>query len=204
MFSTLPNQLSVLRILLSPVFLFLFISERPTLRVLSIVVYLIAALTDWYDGEIARRQNVITNMGKFLDPLADKFLTSAAFIAFAWLGYVDGWMVTVIIVRDILITLLRSFAEFRDAHIVTSKSAQAKTFAQMAVQYYLMLVILLKEIPWFEGAFPAVIDALLHPTLLFSLMLFVTLFTLVTGVQYLYDNRQFLLGFFGIRGRAIE
>jgi CDP-diacylglycerol---glycerol-3-phosphate 3-phosphatidyltransferase len=204
MFSTLPNQLSLLRILLSPVFFALFVSSRPTLRLISMGVYMIAALTDWYDGEIARRRNVITNVGKFLDPLADKFLTSAAFIAFTWLGYVEAWMVTVIIARDVLITILRSLAEFRNAHIVTSKTAQTKTFAQMAVQYYLMLAILLVELPWFSDLRGVLSGSLLHPTLVYVLMLAVTLFTLATGLQYLYDNRHFLLGLFGIRLRAIE
>ena len=204
MFSTLPNQLSLLRILLSPVFFVLFISEDPTFRLLSILVYLIAALTDWYDGEIARRRNAITNAGKFLDPLADKFLTSAAFIAFSWLGYVDAWMVIVIIARDILVTVLRSLAELRNAHIVTSKSAQTKTFVQMTVQYYLMLVILLAELPWFASIAPAFRTGFLHPTLIFALMLIVTLFTLVTGLQYLYDNRRFILALLGIRLRATE
>jgi CDP-diacylglycerol---glycerol-3-phosphate 3-phosphatidyltransferase len=204
MFSTLPNQLSLLRILLSPVFFALFIAEAPALRVVSMGVYLLAALTDWYDGEIARRRNAITNAGKFLDPLADKFLTSAAFIAFSWLGYVAVWMVAVIIVRDILITLLRSLAELRGAHIVTSKSAQTKTFVQMAVQYYLMIVILLAELPWFRSHLPPLERSMLHPTLIFILMLIVTLLTLATGLQYLYDNRHFLLGLIGTRRSAIE
>jgi CDP-diacylglycerol---glycerol-3-phosphate 3-phosphatidyltransferase len=204
MFSTLPNQLSLLRILLSPVFFALFIAENPVLRLLSIGVYLLAALTDWYDGEIARRRNAITNVGKFLDPLADKFLTSAAFIAFTWLGHVAAWMVAVIIIRDLVITVLRSLAEIRNAHIVTSKSAQTKTFVQMAVQYYLMLMILLAELPWFSNTAQVISGSVLHPTLIFILMLIVTLFTLGTGVQYLYDNRRFLLDVLGTRHRAIE
>jgi CDP-diacylglycerol---glycerol-3-phosphate 3-phosphatidyltransferase len=202
--TSLPNRLSFLRILLSPVFLLLFVSSNPTLRLLSVAVFLIAAITDWYDGVIARRNNAVTETGKFLDPLADKVLTSAAFIAFAWTDHVAWWMVIVIIVRDILITLLRSLAEFRDVHIVTSKTAQWKTFIQMVVLYYLLVLIVASGSQWVLSRFPSLPKSLLDPGIVFALMLGVTLLTLFTGVQYLYDNRQFTLGLLGIRRRAVD
>ncbi|OYV87919.1 MAG: CDP-diacylglycerol--glycerol-3-phosphate 3-phosphatidyltransferase, partial [Ignavibacteriae bacterium 37-53-5] len=96
---TLPNQLTILRILLTPIFVALFISERLILKQVSVLVFAIAALTDWYDGWVARKLGKVTRWGIFLDPLADKVLTSAAFIAFAWLGLVQWWMVWVIVVR---------------------------------------------------------------------------------------------------------
>ncbi|MDH7516248.1 MAG: CDP-diacylglycerol--glycerol-3-phosphate 3-phosphatidyltransferase [Bacteroidota bacterium] len=192
MFFTLPNHLSLLRILLSPVFFLLFISPDTVNRQLSVAVFFLAALTDWYDGIIARRSNTITSVGKFLDPLADKFLTSAAFIAFAVTGYVAWWMVWVIIIRDILITFLRSIAEARNAHITTSRSAQTKTFVQMAALYYLLLLIVGRETEWVRTRFLNQIDILLQPQIIYALMLMVTLLTVVTGIQYLYDNRKFL------------
>jgi CDP-diacylglycerol---glycerol-3-phosphate 3-phosphatidyltransferase len=196
MFSTLANTLSVFRIALSPVFLLLIISDDAFLRQLSLVVFFIAAVTDWYDGEIARRSGTVTNMGKFLDPLADKFLTSAAFIAFALLEYVPWWMVIVVVFRDLLITVLRSFAESRGAHIVTSKTAQWKTFIQMTVLYYLLLLIVGKDVGWLQGALGDSIAALLDGTLVYVLMLAVTLFTLFTGVQYVVGNRRFISSIF--------
>ncbi|MCB2205508.1 CDP-diacylglycerol--glycerol-3-phosphate 3-phosphatidyltransferase [bacterium] len=193
MFSTLANKLSLFRMLLSPVFFFLLISENTLLNQLSLAVFLIAAVTDWYDGEIARRSGTVTNLGKFLDPLADKFLTSAAFLAFAFLAYVPWWMVMVIVIRDLLITLLRSFAESRNMHIATSKSAQTKTFIQMAVLYYLLLVIVGQDVSWVRGIVGSAFETLLHPTLTYVLMLAVTLITLLTGVQYLIDNRRLVI-----------
>ena len=86
---TLPNQLTILRILLTPLFILLFISDRIFLKELSVFVFIIAALTDWYDGWIARKLGTVSRWGVFLDPLADKILTSAAFVAFAWLGLVE-------------------------------------------------------------------------------------------------------------------
>jgi CDP-diacylglycerol---glycerol-3-phosphate 3-phosphatidyltransferase len=79
---TLPNQLTILRIFLTPVFVALFLSENVFLKQLSVPVYIVAALTDWYDGWFARKFGYMTKWGRFLDPLADKILTSSAFIAF--------------------------------------------------------------------------------------------------------------------------
>ena len=201
MFSTLPNRLSLLRILLSPVFLFSFISTDPMFRHWSLAVFLVAAITDWYDGVLARKYNSVTSIGKFLDPLADKFLTSAAFIAFAVSGHVDWWMVWIIIVRDIVITVLRSVAEARNAPIVTSKTAQSKTFLQMAVLYYLLLLIVGMDVDWVSASCTSEVDALLHPTVVFVLMLAVTVLTVFTAVQYLYDNRIFIRDLLAARGR---
>jgi CDP-diacylglycerol--glycerol-3-phosphate 3-phosphatidyltransferase len=138
-------------------------------------------------------------MGKFLDPLADKFLTSAAFIAFAVLELVPWWMVIVIVFRDLIITVLRSLAESRNAHIITSKAAQTKTFIQMTVLYYLLLLVVGQDVLWIRELLGGTIDALLHPTVTYVLMLAVTLLTVTTGVQYVIDNRRFVAGLFGKR-----
>src|SRR5437867_9691889 len=124
---SIPNSLTVFRILLTPVFLVLLFAESSFLKQLALVVYIVAALTDWYDGWVARRYGYVTRWGKFLDPLADKILSSAALFSFVALRLVDAWMVWIIVLRDFLITGLRSYAEWRDQPIVTSKTAQAKT-----------------------------------------------------------------------------
>ena len=105
---TLPNQLTILRIILTPVFLFFFLSPDPLSKQISLGIYIIAALTDWYDGWLARKFNYITTWGKFWDPLADKILTSAAFIGFAILGIVPLWMVIIIMLRDFIVTGFRA------------------------------------------------------------------------------------------------
>jgi CDP-diacylglycerol---glycerol-3-phosphate 3-phosphatidyltransferase len=205
MFTTLPNRLSLLRMILSPVFFVLFISSTPFLRHISLAVFLVAAITDWYDGVIARRSNSVTKLGKFLDPLADKFLTSAAFFAFAAVHLVAWWMVWAIVVRDIVITVLRSVAEARDAEIVTTKTAQTKTFVQMIVLYYVLLLVVGHDIRWMMALFGTqMLDAMLEPSLLYWLMLAVTVLTLFTGLQYLYDNRKFLVSLFAGRSRVAD
>ena len=98
-----PNQLTVLRIILTPVFYFLFRTGDPLLVHISMGVYIVAAFTDWYDGWLARKFNYITEWGKFLDPLADKILNSAAFFAFVYLDMLELWMVIIIVIRDSLL-----------------------------------------------------------------------------------------------------
>jgi CDP-diacylglycerol--glycerol-3-phosphate 3-phosphatidyltransferase len=186
----LANQLTLLRILLSPVFLYLFASPDKSIRFIAFVIYIIAALTDWYDGVLARKYGFITRWGQFLDPLADKVLTSFAFFAFLRIGFVELWMFIIIVIRDIGITLLRSYAELKDKPVVTAFSAKVKTLVQMTVIFYTLLVYILKDYSWFN-TFSANMEVdLLNPTLIYILMLVVTILTAYTGLSYLIDNRK--------------
>lgn len=190
---TVPNQLTILRILLTPVFIVLFISERLILKQVSVLVFAVAALTDWYDGWVARKLGKVTRWGIFLDPLADKILTSAAFVAFAWLGLVEWWMVWVIVIRDISITLLRSFAELRGRTLHTNFSAKVKTFAQMAFIYAVLLAVVLKgTLPRFLPLFKVLLDG----SVMYYSMLVITILTFGTGVQYLVENYKILYSSF--------
>ena len=187
---TLPNQLTLLRILLTPVFVLLLMSGSPLCLQLSLAVFVVAALTDWYDGWIARKMGYSSRWGKFLDPLADKILSSAALLAFVGLNLVDAWMVWIVIVRDFLITGLRSYAEYLDKPIVTTRGAQAKTFGQFVVIYYILILYVGRSIPPVYGEFGPTIDTLMHPKVLFGMMLLVTLTTAGTGIAYVFDNRK--------------
>jgi CDP-diacylglycerol---glycerol-3-phosphate 3-phosphatidyltransferase len=189
---TLPNQLTLLRVLLTPVFVALLLSTTPLYLQLSLVVFVIAALTDWYDGWAARRLGYVSRWGKFMDPLADKVLSAAALLAFAWLGLVESWMVWIVIVRDFLITGLRTLAEYYDRPIVTSKTAQAKTFGQFVVIYYILILFVAQSVPALQQRFGDLIESLMHPQVLFGMMIVVTLTTVGTGVAYLWDNRTFI------------
>lgn len=200
---TLPNQLTLLRVVLAPVFVLLILSDSTVAKQLSLLVFIVAALTDWYDGWTARKFGYITRWGKFLDPLADKVLTSVAFLVYAYLGLIDAWMAWVVIVRDFLITGLRSYAEYKDQPIVTSKTAQAKTFGQYVVIYYILILYVAGHIPAVQERFAEEIAALMHPLVLFGMMLLVTISTVGTGIAYLFDNRRFIGQLYNdLRGRA--
>jgi len=195
----LPNELTLLRILLTPVFVIFLLSGSPLLLHLSLLVFIIAALTDLYDGWIARRMGNISRWGKFLDPLADKVLSSATLLSFVALGLVDAWMVWIVIVRDFLITGLRAYAEYRDKPVITSRSAQAKTFGEFVVIYYILILYVARSIPSVEESFGSMIETLMHPQVLFGMMLLVTISTVGTGIAYLFDNWKVLRELYGQR-----
>jgi CDP-diacylglycerol--glycerol-3-phosphate 3-phosphatidyltransferase len=161
-----------------------FVSGEILLRQLSVLVFVIAALTDWYDGWIARKLGKVSRWGVFLDPLADKVLTSAAFLAFAWLGLVDWWMVWAIVIRDVSVTLLRSFAELRGQTVRTNFSAKVKTFSQMVFIYAILLAFAFRN----SGYLSPVAAAVMNKNVLYYSMLLVTILTLGTGLQYVIEN----------------
>ncbi len=159
---------------------------------ISLIVFLIAAITDWYDGWLARKFNYITEWGKFLDPLADKILTSTAFLGFVFVGILDLWMVILIIIRDLLITGLRSYAEYRKVAFTTSYTAKWKTFIQMAFLYYLLLVYTARTFdPLYKGN-ENIFTHLLNSEIIFWLMLAITVFTVYTGIIYIISNRSLI------------
>ena len=189
----LPNQLTVLRIILTPFFLFFFLSDSPLFKQISIGIFIIAALTDWYDGWLARKFNYITNWGKFWDPLADKILTSAAFIGFVVLGILQLWMVIIILLRDFIITVLRAYADYKGASFATSNYAKWKTFIQMAFLYYLLLIFTGISTPAIYSGHEKIFSILMDHTFIYYTMLFITVITFHSGVTYLYKNRMIIL-----------
>jgi len=184
-----PNQLSLLRIILAPVFLYLFLSENHFYKKLSLIVFFIAVTTDWYDGWHARRYGQISKVGIFLDPLADKILTSIAFIGFYKLGIMPLWMVILIVIRDIVITLLRSIQEAKGKTLRTSFIAKTKTFIQMT---YIFLIVILVCLLSFKipESIKNQISEFLYSDLNFYLMLFVTLITIYTGISYFFEKEK--------------
>lgn len=185
----LPNQLTTLRIILTPVFLFLFISGDPILIQISLVVYIIAAITDWYDGWLARKFNYITSWGKFMDPLADKILTSTAFFAFVEIGVLELWMVILVVFRDLIVTGLRLFAEWKKKSFTTSYLAKIKTVVQMIFIFYLLIVFTLQQNEFLNSNFSEVFKVFTNSTAIYYSMLAITVFTFFTGVIYIFQNR---------------
>ncbi len=194
----LPNTLSLLRILLAPVFLWLFLSPSPVNVFFSFIVFTIAALTDWYDGWYARKYGFKTRWGQFLDPLADKILTSAAFIGFYLLKMKDpqfmgtaefipfGILIAVILFRDIVLTLARSVQELRGREFNTSMLSKTKTFIQMT---FIFIVIALAAaaavLP--PGAAKPITDYL-HSDINYYILLLITLLTAASGIAYIIES----------------
>jgi CDP-diacylglycerol---glycerol-3-phosphate 3-phosphatidyltransferase len=185
---TLPNQLTILRIILSPIFLFFFLSEVVWMKQVSVAIYIVAALSDWYDGWLARKFNYITSWGKFWDPLADKILTSVAFIGFAIVELIPWWMVIIIIGRDVLITLLRVFADMKNYAFTTSYYAKWKTLLQMIFLYYLLILYVAQFTPEINAMFGNIIVQLLNKQLIFFIALLITGITFHSGILYISRN----------------
>lgn len=189
---TLPNQLTILRILLVPLFVYLLMLPSALMKLAGVAVFVIASVTDAFDGYYARKHGLTTRLGAFLDPLADKFLITAAFLVYVWYGYIELWMVVLVALRDVLVTVLRVYAEWKDRPVVTSREAKYKTLSQNLLAYLIMLLMILGE-PGMTGvSVAAVSSGLLVSPLLDYLMLGVTIFTVYTGVSYLVQNREHL------------
>lgn len=185
---TLPNQLTILRIILSPVFLILFLSDQIWMKQVSVIIYIIAALSDWYDGWLARKFNYITSWGKFWDPLADKILTSVAFIAFAVVDLIPVWMVIIIVGRDVIITLLRVFADLKNYSFTTSYYAKWKTLLQMVFLYYLLILFVAQYTPEINSKYLDILTALLNSQLVYFIALLITIITFHSGLLYVIRN----------------
>lgn len=185
---TIPNQLTTLRIILVPVFVALLLQKDPWYKLMGVVVFAVASVTDAYDGYHARKYGQTTRLGAFLDPLADKLLITSAFLLYVWQGYLALWMVLLVAFRDILITVLRVYAEYRDRPVVTSKEAKYKTLAQNLFAYIVMLFILLKEEIFFGKGVASAMDLVLTSGYLDYVMLAITIFTVWTGISYLTSN----------------
>ena len=185
---TLPNQLTVLRVILSPVFLFFFLSEIIWMKQVSVAIYIVAALTDWYDGWLARKFNYITSWGKFWDPLADKILTSSAFIGFALVDLIPWWMVGIIVGRDVIVTLLRVFADMKNYQFTTSYYAKWKTMLQMIFLYYLLILYVAQFTTEINSIYAELISNLLNKNLVFYIALIITIITFHSGILYIKRN----------------
>ena len=127
------NMLTLLRIALVPLYIWLFAQQRWHTAVIALLVFIAAAVTDLYDGRLARRRKEITKLGKFMDPLADKFLVVGALAQFCIMGLVNKWLVGIIIVRDVWITIMRIIAITKGAELKTSENAKLKTTIQLTV-----------------------------------------------------------------------
>jgi CDP-diacylglycerol--glycerol-3-phosphate 3-phosphatidyltransferase len=172
------NALTVLRIALVPLFAWLLLREDGADvagRLLATAAFVVAIVTDRFDGDLARKRNLVTNFGKIADPIADKALTGAAFIGLSWLGQLGWWVTVLVMVREWGVTLLR-FWVIRYGVMPASRGGKAKTVLQaIALGLYLL--------PWQVGGVTHWWGTLLHWAAV-STMAVAVVVTVVTGMDY--------------------
>ncbi|MEX0660877.1 MAG: CDP-alcohol phosphatidyltransferase family protein [Balneolaceae bacterium] len=187
----LPNILSGFRMAMAPVFLLLFIQDDVVWRGISLVVFAVAAITDYFDGYYARIYEVESDFGVFLDPLADKFLTFAGFVCLPFLdpSQFPWWAVGLIVLRDIIITVLRIFTDRKGITLQTRTMAKVKTAIQMGFLYVALLFGFFLLIPGFMSKFARMTFTM---DIFFWGMMAVVLITVYSGIEYLVVNRDLL------------
>lgn len=138
-FWTIPNALSIARILVAPILVVLLLSPDEKRSVIAASLFIAVCLTDWLDGYLARRMGIVTAFGKFLDPLADKLLIVTALIMLVPLERVPAWMVAVIVAREMAVTGLRALAVESGTVMAASPSGKVKTVLQICAVTPLLL-----------------------------------------------------------------
>lgn len=176
----LPNKLTVLRVCLVPIFvLVLLLSNKSDIgffRILPLIIFVGAAITDTLDGQIARKHNLITDFGKFMDPLADKLLVCSALICFIEIDYISSWIVILIIAREFIISGFRMLASSKGVTIAANIWGKLKTVIQM-----LLVIVILCD---FAGIF-GFLSALITPLIVLTILL-----TIISAATYIYDNKK--------------
>lgn len=174
----LPNKITLARLALIPVFVALYLN-LPQTHFLPALVFVFASATDFVDGHIARSRGLVTTFGKFADPLVDKVLTMSAFILLAEAGKIAGWIVIIIIARELIITGFRTIAASKGVTIAASMWGKYKTTFQM-----LSIIVLLFQ----EG----LLQFMKQTPISTVLVGLATIFTILSGVDYIVKNRALL------------
>lgn len=180
-----PNKLTVLRILLTPFFLAVILwEELPHRFLFACLIFSIASITDAIDGKLARRNNQITNFGKFLDPIADKVLTTAALLAFMAMDLCNIWIVMLVLTREFAIASIRMIAAASGVVIPANMWGKIKTVSQMT---FTILIMLLGEVYNIIADFNAEFLAKLPELSLISngLLWITAILTVISGVIYI-------------------
>ncbi|CAK1221428.1 CDP-diacylglycerol--glycerol-3-phosphate 3-phosphatidyltransferase [Fructobacillus evanidus] len=184
----LPNKLTVFRIILIPVFMLLLIFSKGSTVVntdldltlswvLAAIVFAVACMTDFLDGQIARRKHLVTNFGKFFDPLADKLLVMTALIYLTAFHQVPAWVTAVIVIRELAVTGLRTLVVENNGTVMAAAwPGKIKTFSQMFAIFFLYL----KDWPF------ALVDFPIGQVLLYIAVFF----TIYSGIEYFWKSRS--------------
>ncbi len=185
------NRLTVLRLLLAFVFMAFLFMPGLSNKIIAFLIFSIASLTDLLDGWLARKRNEITDLGKLLDPIADKVLVLAAFLSFVELRLIWAWMVVIIIIRELLITGLRILAMTKGKILEAGLSGKHKTVSQMLTVFFILLVLIFREVGVRNNFWSANIENIVNYSI--TVLMFITVsLTVSSGFSYMWVNRKII------------
>ena len=195
----IPNILTSSRILLTPVFLYFLFSDFSHSKLIALLVFMVASITDAFDGFYARKYNLITKFGTFFDPLADKLLVLSAFYGFMFIPILDTevklWMIILISFRDVVVTLLRMIMEHKGMTMVTSRVSKMKTVLQISTITFILTYLILFSYNisyWQLLSEQFLLINNISFSILYFCMILTTIVTFYTGLHYCYYNSKIL------------
>ncbi len=185
----LPNKLTVIRMIMTPFFLIALLLDFDLHYLVALVIFSIASYTDFLDGNIARKQGIVTSFGKFLDPIADKMLTTSAFLGFIVLqiGWGSVWIAFIVLFREFLVSSVRMVAVSSGGKVIAANIwGKLKTVSQMVAIIFAMAVRQFEA--WFDLP---VVNSVLNVSV--SVLLWISaVLCVISGVIYLIDNKEFI------------
>lgn len=191
-FMNLANKITMTRIMMIPLFMIAYLWNFPYNELVACIIFAIAALTDGVDGYVARNYQMVTDFGKFIDPLADKLLVATALICFVERGEIAGYMAVIIIAREFIVTGLRTIAMSKGVVIAASMTGKIKTVIQIiaVICVFLFGYPEASEIAASSSMLIEIGDNIYSPG--YIAMLIATLFTIYSGIEYIVKNRKLL------------
>lgn len=189
----LPNKLTVGRIILVPFFVVALLANFPLNNAVALIIFIAASLTDMFDGKIARKNGLITDFGKFADPLADKILVLAALLCFVQLGICDCIAVIIVLFREFSVTSIRLIAASKGKVVAANMWGKAKTVSQMIAIIAVIAMQIVLELP--EVRLNFINTATFEPIFFVvgEILIWISVvFTIISGVVYIIQNRQFI------------
>ena len=187
----LPNKLTVARILLVPFFVAALLIDFPLNNLVALALFGAASLTDMFDGKIARKHGLITDFGKFADPLADKILVISALLCFVQLGLCDCVAVIIVLFREFVVTSIRLIAAAKGKVIAANMWGKVKTVTQIVAIVCVLVMQTVLDLCGLGVQLPAALPSVF--TVIGEVLIWIsTFFAVLSGVVYVAQNRQFI------------
>ena len=188
----LPNKLTLSRIALTFVFMFFLFTRWQYGKIAALIIFITASFTDYLDGRIAKNRGLISDFGKLMDPIADKILIIAAFLAFVEMKLIPAWTVVIIIFREFIITGLRIFGIIKGHIVAASRAGKHKTISQIVTVFFILIYLVVRQYG-IRGGFWTQDIEVISRNAIFCLMLITVILTLISGISYLVKNKRLFI-----------